>query len=152
MTPQERDVEKARRLAYDMIRRTDLDPWQRPEDGFPSDAYFQAVVDTLTAADIHVEDWGREEAWEVNYSLAYAAYADGPLAWAKHGLYVSWRCDQDNEPQHPDDFTGPGWYWVPYTKPNTAGGDYAEKFDTLPYLAEPQDVAEAVAALIGRDA
>jgi hypothetical protein len=123
-----------------------LDPWQR-EDGFPSDEYFDAVESAFLAAGIHIDWSSREEDWEYNVKLAEDVYADGPLAWAVHGLFISWRCDQDDEPTHADDFTGLGWYWVPYSKPQTACGDFAKDL-ALPYLAEPADVAAAVAALV----
>lgn len=123
-----------------------LDRWQR-EDGFPSDEYFDAVESALLTAGIGIDWSSREEDWEWNVKLSDDAYANGPLAWAKHGLFVSWRCDQDDEPTHADDFTGLGWYWVPYTKPQTACGDFAKEFE-LPYLAEPDQVAAAVVDLI----
>ena len=47
----------------------------------------------------------------------------------------------------PDDFTGLGWYWVPYSKPQEALGDFTKEFD-LAYLAEPSEVAAAVWALV----
>ncbi len=127
-----------------------LDRWQRP-DGFPSDAYFDAVESALLAAGIGIESSSREEDWEYVVELAPDAYRDGPLSWARHGLYISWRCDEQDEPTHADDFTGLGRYWVPYSKPQTACGDYAEEF-LLPYLAEPEQVAAAVAELVRAEA
>jgi hypothetical protein len=137
------------------VPNSDLDPWQRPDDGFPSDEYFAAVSDALRSAGVPLLDWGREEDWEVNYQVHPNAVAASPLSWAEHGLYVSWRCDQDDEPLT-DGFTAagglssPGWYWVPYSKPR-AGGDYAKEFELHP-LAEPEDVAAAVWALLHPDA
>jgi hypothetical protein len=83
-------------------------------------------------------DYDREEDWEV--------VARGPVAWADLGLFISWRCGETDEQQHADDFTGLGWYWVPYTKPG-APGDFAKGFD-LAYLAEPAEVAAAIWALV----
>lgn len=123
-----------------------LDPWQRP-DGFPSDTYFKAVVDALNAAGIPVKHSSREEDWEFVIELDPSAYASGPLSWAEHGLYVSWRCDDECEPGHADDFDGLGWFWVPYSRPHTAAGDFVRQFP-LPFLAEPGEVAAAVAALV----
>jgi hypothetical protein len=120
--------------------------WQR-EDGFPSDDYFEAVATALTAAGISVASWWRDEDWDVAYELAPEAYQDGPLKWAKHGLYVSWQCGEEDKPAGPGGFTGLGWYWVPYTKPDTALGALAQEF-RLPYLADPDRVAAAVAALV----
>jgi hypothetical protein len=128
----------------------EIDPWQRPEDGFPSDAYFEAVAAALRAAGVHLNDWNREEDWEVNYELADDVIALSPLAWAEHGLYVSWRCDEADEPLS-SGFTGLGWYWVPYSKPQVALGDFAEQFE-INELAEPADVAAAVWRLLHPDA
>lgn len=125
---------------------TTLSPWQRPDDGFPSENYFTAVLAELAKAGVEVEHGIREEAWEFNISLAPTAYMDGPLGWAEHGLYVVWRCDQDDQPTHADDFTGLGWCWVPYSKPDA--GDFAKKFEQLPYLAEPELVAAAIVDLV----
>lgn len=124
----------------------ELDPWQG-EDGFPKDEYFEAVADALAAELIDVEHWWRDEPWDVSFSLEYETYQDGPLSWAEHGLYITWRTEEDDEPKHADDFNGLGWYWVPYSKPQTALGDFAKQFE-LPYLAEPAEVAKAVADLI----
>jgi hypothetical protein len=121
--------------------------WQR-EDGFPSDAYFQAVAAALTEAGVPPCEWDREEDWEVNYKIDPTMVARGPVAGAaRHGLYVSWRCDEQAEPSGPDAFTGPGWYWVPYSRPDTALGDYAGEL-SLAYLAEPPEVAAAVRAVV----
>lgn len=125
-----------------------LDEWQR-EDGFPRSEYFQAVIDALAAGGVDVEEWTREEDWEFNAKLAESSYMDGPLRWARYGLWLSWRVDELDEPAHADDFTGLGWYWVPYSKSEQeALGDFAREFDGLAYLAEPADVAAAVADLI----
>ncbi len=132
-----------------------LDPWQRPEDGFPSDAYFEAVAADLRAAGVQLNDWHREEAWEVVYELADDVVAASAYAWAEHGLYVSWRVDEQSEPLT-EGFTAiggldlPGWFWVPYSKPG-AGGDFAKNFG-IAELAEPEDVAAAVWQLLHPDA
>lgn len=124
----------------------ELDPWQR-EDGFPKDEYFDAVVKALDAVSVEVEHSWRDEPWDFAIELARAAYKNGPLKWAKYGLYINWRTAEEDEPKHADDFTGLGWYWVPYTKPNEALGDFAKQFEIHP-LAEPADVAAAIAALV----
>lgn len=129
-----------------MTETRTLDPFQRP-DGFPDAAYFDAVESALLAAGVPIELSSREEDWEYVIELAPEAYRAGPLGWARHGLFISWRCDEQDKPTHADDFTGLGWYWVPYSKPQVAQGDYAEEFD-LSYLAEPEQVARAVADLI----
>lgn len=119
--------------------------WRR-EDGFPSDAYFDAVDAALAGAGVPACDYNREEDWEVNYQIDPEVVARGPAAWADHGLFVSWRCDEHDDALGPDGFTGLGWYWVPYTK-RGALGDFAKGLD-LAYLAEPSEVAAAVRALV----
>ena len=133
----------------------DLSPWQRPEDGFPSDAYFEAVAAALTEAGVPAYEWNREEDWEVNYRIDRDIVARGPLhCTARHGLYISWRCEETDNPLSADEhtpdggFTGYGWYWVPYSKDDTALGDFAREFEELAYLAEPSAVAAAVWALV----
>lgn len=126
--------------------------WQR-QDGFPTDAYFTAVEHALRARGVLFADSCRNEDWEYTLELwdAEDPREDGPMSWADHGLYVSWRVAEDSEAQHADDFgtfqNDLGWYWVPYTKPE-ALGDYAQSFG-LPYLATPDAVAQAVAELLG---
>lgn len=124
---------------------SDLSRWQQA-DGFPAKAYFQAVAKALEDAGVTVAGWDIEEPWEVTYEIARDVVAAGPLAWAEHGLYISWRCDERDEPKHADDFSDLGWYWVPYTK-RGALGDFAKEFD-LAYLAEPGEVAAVVAGLV----
>lgn len=121
-----------------------LSRWQRP-DGFPSDAYFETVAAALEAAGVTLEDWNREEDWEINYEISPDVVAAGPQRRARHGLYVSWRCNEEDEPVT-GGFTGLGWYWVPYTKPD-AGGDFAKELD-LTYLAEPERVTSVVRTLV----
>lgn len=124
---------------------SELSRWQQ-EDGFPAEAYFEAVAKALEDAGIALEGWNIEEPWEVNYEISPDMVAVGPLRWAVEGLYVSWRCDEGDEPKHAGDFSGLGWYWCPHTKPG-AGGDFAKELG-LPYLAEPEEVAVAVVGLV----
>ncbi len=128
---------------------TDYQPsrWQRPEDGFPSDTYFEVVAAELAKAGVPAYYWDREEDWEVNYRIDRDVVARGPLAWAEYGLYVSWRCGEADDPRGPDGFSGPGWCWIPYSK-RGALGDFAKEFPSLPHLAEPEEVAKAVQALV----
>lgn len=121
--------------------------WQR-EDGFPSDAYFKAVVDAIRSAGLDVADWFREEAWEWNLELAPESFQGGRLGSNVLGLFISWRCDEHDEPTGADDFTGFGWYWVPYSRGDSALGDFAKEFEELPWLAEPSAVADAVVRLV----
>ena len=124
-----------------------LNHWQ-DHHGFPTDRYFEAVAHALDQAGITLADWDREEDWEVNYEIAPHVVQGGPMrSAAAEGLWISWRTDEDDEPQHAEDFTGLGWYYVPYSKTG-ALGDYAAEFPSLPYLAEPEQVAAAVAWLV----
>lgn len=131
----------------------ELSRWQRREDGMPTDEYFTAVEDAVEKRGIIVEDTSREEDWEYNLQLAPESYREGPLAWATHGLYVSWRVDEMSEPKHAEDFGQQhgdiGWYWVPYTS-RDALGDFSKPLG-LPYLAEPDEVAAAIHALITKN-
>ncbi len=128
-----------------------LSPWQHPDDGFPTDAYFDAVETALTARGLAVVDSWRDEPWEYTLQLwdEETAPPHGPMRWA-HGLYVCWRADEDIEPRHADDFGDPthdtGWYWVPRTKSGDLG-DFTKSLGVA-FLADPDVVAEAVASLL----
>ena len=129
---------------------TALSRWQR-EDGFPSDEYFIAVTAAIKARGIPLIDPEREEPWDWAAEVDEAIVATGPMARAKHGLFLKWRCDQEDEPTHAEDFTPihqlyTGWHWVSCSKPG-ALGDRAENFD-LAWLAEPDEVADAVVDLV----
>lgn len=134
-----------------MNKPTGLSHWQRG-DGFPSDAYFTAVVDAIQARWVLVADWWRDVDWGWTAEIARESYLDGPVGYAEHGLFIGWRCDEMDEPQHATDFTArgevnTGWHWVPHTKPG-ALGDFIREFDELAWLAEPEEVADAVADLV----
>lgn len=116
---------------------TQRSPWQ-DRDGFPTADYFSQVLTALAAADVEVLDSYREEYWEWDAQI-------GGTAWPE--LWISWRCDEHDAPDHESDFTGLGWYWVPYSNPQ-GPGDRAEKFTELRYLADPAAVASAVAELV----
>ncbi|MBF6333479.1 hypothetical protein [Nocardia transvalensis] len=126
-----------------------LNAWQR-QDGFPCDKYFEEVAAAFERAGIGIEDWWRDEDWDACFVLDPAAYADGPLDnWqTAHGLTVTWRTQETDNPTHADDFSGQGWYYVTYSRPHALGDHVGEL--NLPYLAEPAAVAAAVATLIGR--
>lgn len=124
---------------------TALDPWQQP-DGWPKDAYFQTVAAALETAGIPVEDWWRDEDWDAAFTLAETAFRDGPLSdYAE--ITLIWRVQEECEPKHADDFEGLGWYWVPSRDPQAALGERAESL-SLPYLAEPEQVAAAVRKIV----
>lgn len=129
-----------------MTESTTLSRWQDPEnDGFPTDQYFTQVEKALKTLGIGIEEAWRDEDWDYTLQLA-EGYTDG---YAK--LYVSWRVDEMSEPlkgEWPPTVGGMcGWYWVPYSNPDKSLGDFAKSFD-LPVLAEPDEVAAAVAALV----
>lgn len=124
---------------------TDPGRWQR-DDGFPTEDYFACVAEALAEVGVDIEGCTRESDTEFTIDLDPRCYLGGPLDWSWLGLTVSWRCGDDDKPTRVDDFTGPGWHWVPYTG---GGAVSAREFDGLGYLAEPGDVAAAVADLIG---
>jgi hypothetical protein len=130
----------------------ELSRWQR-EDGFPSDEYFDEVVDAIQARGVKLKDWWRNEAWEWQAEVEPDSLAGGSAAaHAAHGLHIGWRCDEDDEPEHAEDFTtrgavNTGWHWVLHTRPGALGDRFVE-FDDLVWLAEPSEVALAVLRLV----
>ncbi|MBO0871824.1 MAG: hypothetical protein J2P19_00365 [Pseudonocardia sp.] len=128
-----------------------LSRWQRP-DGFPRREYFDAIEDALEARGIDFTDSWRDEDWDYTLELWDDENSPefGPMRWATHGLYVTWRVDEDSKATHADDFGhlygDVGWSWVPYTQP-AALGNYSKPFE-LRYLAEPDEVAAAVHQLL----
>jgi hypothetical protein len=130
----------------DAMHTPPLSRWQDPDnDGYPTRAYFDAVEQVLTAAGVTIDSAWREEAWEFSFELG----GDSTMGYAS--LYISWRVDEESSP-----LTGEweplhsgicGWYWVPYSRTDTACGDFAKAFD-LPVLAEPEQIAAAVANLV----
>jgi hypothetical protein len=59
----------------------------------------------------------RDEPCEYRVEISREAYSHGPMSWADHGLFLVWRCDEEDAPRHACDFSGAGWCWVPYTQP-----------------------------------
>jgi len=125
-----------------------LDHWQQtngPAKGFPTSDYFKAVHDAIAARGIQPENWFQGDPWEGAVVLDENSLTNTRAADYDE-VIVSWRVEQDCEPKHPDDFDGYGWYLV-YTR-----GDkhQVREFATpLPYLAEPEQVADAVSAVLG---
>ncbi|MFC5724145.1 hypothetical protein ACFP1Z_28660 [Streptomyces gamaensis] len=116
----------------------DLDHWQQP-GGWPRDDYFKAVHDSIAAMGIQPEDWWQGDPWEGAIILGEDALT-GTRFQGYDEVVVSWRVGQDCEPRHADDFTGDGWYLVIARADNRQVRELAR----LPYLAEPEQVAEAV--------
>lgn len=145
------------------MTKIELSPWQDPEDGFPSEDYFDAVINELRRSGIDVDSW-RTEAHEFVIELDRDTYAGGDLAWAKEGLNVGWRVNEESDPLGKGDdedwhgFVGvtgskPGWFWAAYTRPQALADTIRELEDPatdkpLSVLAEPSVVAAAVAALV----
>lgn len=109
-------------------------------DGWPTDAYFDAVADALAAAGISLVEWRREEPWSITFHLdpqhAGPDYAE---------VYVGWEVGEE------DDLTGgevhgPGWHWVPYTDVQKPGV-FAKELP-VDLMAEPEQVAAAIAGVV----
>lgn len=130
-----------------MTESTTLSRWQDPKnDGYPTDEYFDAVIKALETAGITIYDAWRDEPYDYTIKLGDSEAA--ALDYAS--VYVSWRVGEESEPLTGDWQTIGGirgWYWVPYSRDDKAGGDFAKSFD-LPILAEPEQVAAAVAELV----
>ncbi|WP_327359722.1 hypothetical protein [Streptomyces sp. NBC_01304] len=122
----------------------ELDRWQQP-DGFPKDAYFKAVHDAIAAHGTPPESWWHGDPWEGAIILDGESLA-GTGATDYDEVVVSWRVDQDCEPRHVDDFEGSGWYLVMIRGENRQVRDFTT---SLPYLPEPEQVAQAVATDLG---
>lgn len=125
----------------------ELDGWQHP-DGFPKSAYFTAVAEALAAAGVELEIWHNDEAWNAAFVVdRNQVDPDGGNGeMPQRGMFAAWKCDEDDQPKHADDFTGEGWYWCPCTDADKHG-DYVVSLN-LPWLAEPADVAAAVVAVL----
>ena len=122
--------------------------WQRP-DGWPTDAYFDAVTEAIHAAGITVADSWRDDDHDFTLQLGEAEAQQ--IGYVK--LYISWRVGEDTDPLKDEWYCLQGgvggWYWVPYSSEQKALGDFAKEFP-VDVLAEPEQVAKAVADLIGR--
>lgn len=128
-----------------------LSRWQDPQnEGFPTDAYFDAVARALADAGVRIADGWRDEPWDLTLKLD-----DGVAAGIGYAaLIIGWRVDEESEPLT-SDWEGLqsgicGWHWVPCSNARAALGDFAEGFD-LDVLAEPEQVAAAVVKLVQRD-
>lgn len=124
---------------------SELNRWQDPENGFPLVEYFNEVAKAVIAAGVAVETGWREELWDATLSLGHG------FRRGYESLYVGWRVDEESTP-----LTGDwrplhsgicGWHWVPYRDAQSALGERAEPLD-VGVLAEPEQVAAAVAALV----
>ena len=124
-----------------------LSRWQGP-DGWPTDDYFRAVE--AAVADLGVPAYGeRDEPWDYALTIDDEFTGDGPLSWALGGVQVVWLVGEDDEPADPEDFTRLGWYWIGHK--STGGGDgnpvqlsHTPNGPRMPFLEEPEDVAEAI--------
>ncbi len=140
----------------------ELSPWQDPDDGFPKDAYFDAVIVALEKAGVGVHDSFRNEDSEFAIVLYRGAYQDGPVAPA-HDVLVGWRVDEESDPAHLGDDESwygwhgsglePGWFWM-RRKPSGEGINPAflphpeSAASPMDPLEEPDVIAAAVAALV----
>lgn len=135
----------------------ELDQWQDPSDGFPADAYQDAVIVALEEAGIGVDDAFRDDRHEFVITIGKGVLAGTEFAGYRD-LAVVWSVDPDSEPLGEQGlFTcgtgpGPGWFWMPCVK--GGHGENPEELctpgtkDQIDPFAEPAEVAAAVAALV----
>ncbi len=145
------------------MSKIELSPWQSPEDGFPTDAYRDAVMAALEKAGIKVHDYWRDEPWDFNFELDRGSFNAGDFPPGTQDLVIGWRVGEESEPLEakPDDsWRGfeavgqiTGWHYVPCKADST--GPYVRELCHPDYpnspidaLAEPSEVAECVAALV----
>ncbi|WP_119728369.1 hypothetical protein [Thermomonospora amylolytica] len=118
---------------------TTLTRWQDPDDGYPTPAYWDAVTTALTAAGIGLADATDEGD---GYSYRLTDEDSARIGYPK--VYIAWDVDERLED---GEFVGYGWCWIAYDSADAWKGSRVERFD-LPYLADPEKVARAVADLI----
>jgi hypothetical protein len=140
---------------------TELDQWQDPQTGYPTDAYQDAVIVALEAAGIGVHDSWRDEPHDFVIELHRDAFAG---RFRCHDLLVGWRVGEESDPLCKDadpewhGFHGfgqlsPGWWWMPTDQHgvgrnvNQLGHPEAPASPMHP-LEEPEVVAAAVAAML----
>lgn len=145
------------------MSKIELSKWQDPEDGFPSDAYRDAVMAALEKAGIRVHDYWRDERWDFNFELDRASFNAGDFPPGTQDLIIGWRVGEESEPLEAkpgDCWHGfedvaqiTGWHYVP-TKAD-GHGPYVRYLDhpkfpdnPMDALEEPEVVAAAVAALV----
>lgn len=143
--------------------KIELSPWQNPEDGFPTDAYVDAVIVALEVAGVGVHDNWRDEPWDFNLELDRGSFNASDFPPGTQDLIIGWRVGEESEPltAAPDDgWHGfedvaliTGWHYVP-CKPD-GHGPYVRHLDHPQYpgspmdaLEEPEVVAAAVVALV----
>lgn len=125
-----------------------LSRWQDPQnDGFPTEAYFDAVERAFTAAGITIADGWHDEPWDFSFKLG----KDSRKGYAE--LYINWRVGEYSEPLAgkwaPLQSGICGWYAVPVShgREQEALGDRAVDFN-LDVIAKPEQVAAAVVELV----
>lgn len=147
------------------MNKVELSPWQNPEDGFPVDEYFDAVIVELEKVGVGIHESWRTERHEFVVEVDRSAFRDGPEGWA-HSLFIGWCVEEESDPLCQDDDVTwhgfapvergiAGWHWLPRSEngdmvfvrnlddPNRPQGD-----TMLGALADPALVAAAVAALV----
>lgn len=143
------------------MTKIELSPWQDPEDGFPSDAYQDAVIVAIEKAGIAVDDAFRDDRHEFVITIGKEALAGTEFAHYRD-LAVVWSVDQDSEPLGEAGLfasggagaggPGPGWFFMPCVK--GGHGENPEDLctpgtkDQVDPFAEPAEVAAAVTALV----
>ncbi|GII05824.1 hypothetical protein [Planobispora takensis] len=118
-----------------------ISPWQRP-DGWPSDAYFSAVEQALNAVGVGVCRTDRDEDWD--YSVVDLAQEQAHRSGYLE-VCVIWRTRPPDQLTDAEGSAG-DWYWMIFRAQNPLD-DRIEPL-ALPHLAEPGELAQAVAAVL----
>ncbi len=141
--------------------KIELSKWQNPEDGFPSDAYRDAVMAALEKAGIKVHDYWRDEPSGFNFELDRGSFNRRDFPPGTQDLIIGWRVGEESEPLNADPGDSwhgfedvamiTGWHYVPCRADST--GPYARHLDhpqhpgsPLDALEEPEVVAAAMVA------
>jgi hypothetical protein len=113
--------------------------WQNAEDGYPTDAYIDAVDKALARAGVTVADGWSDGRHDHTFEIA----APIPPGYGK--FYVAWVVDELSDPLN-GELRGHGWLWAGVDA-EWAGERTVRNFD-VDFLAEPDQVAASVAEFL----
>lgn len=120
---------------------TMLSRWQNAQDGYPTDAYINAVDKALAEAGIEVMDGWSDGRHDHTFQIA------SPIPPGYSRFYVAWVVDEHSNPLD-EGFRGHGWLWVGVDA-EWDGERTVRDFD-IDFLAEPDQVAATVAEFLKR--
>jgi hypothetical protein len=115
---------------------TILSRWQNAEDGYPTDAYIDAVDKALAKAGVTVADGWTDGRHDYTFEIA------SPIPPGYGKFYVAWVVDEHSDPLN-GGFRGHGWLWVGVDA--EWDGERTVRDIDVDFLAEPNQVAASVA-------